>query len=140
MFEVFSVPERTPEGRYRMTFFVHGIRHRPEVAQALALGLRAGELRNLESDPENPEDSDALKVVVHGQQIGFVPRYLLRDLHTLRAADLGATLLSVRRVNPPPTPLQFRVLASFDSPWPQGSRPFAGPEFSPLPSDLAVVA
>jgi len=36
VFEVFARPERTQSGRYQMPFFVHGMRHRPAGAQALA--------------------------------------------------------------------------------------------------------
>ncbi len=140
MFEVFSAPERTPDARYRMTFFVHGLRHRTEKALAVALELEPGERLHLQPDPGNPEDQEALKVIGRGEHVGFVPRYLLRDLHSLRLAGADDTMVAVTRVNPPPAPLQFRVLTSFDAPWPEGFRPFAGPEFLPLRTDLPAVA
>lgn len=140
MFEVFSVPERTPEERYRMAFFVHGLRHRSDEAQAVAQQLRPGEHLDLRPDPKNPEDEEALKVIARGEHVGFAPRYLLRDLHILRQANADDTSFTVTRVNPAPTPLQFRVLTSFEAPWPRDFRPFAGPEFAPLRPDLPAVA
>jgi hypothetical protein len=111
-----------------------------DTPQAATQQLQPGEELELSPDPENPEDSEALAVRARGLHVGFAPRYLLRDLHTLRQANPAHSSLTVTRVNLPPTPLQFRLLAAFEAPWPQDFRAFAGPEFEPLRSDLAAVA
>ncbi len=77
MFEVFPIPERSAEGRYRSTFL---------------------------------------------------------DVHALLSAAGEQAEVRVQRVNPPPTPAQFRVLCSLDSPWPEGFRPLASPDFEALHS------
>lgn len=140
VFEVFAAPERTPSGRYRMPFFVHGLRHRDEAAQQLAQQLVPGEPLQMSADPENPADPEAVAIMARGVHIGFAPRYLRRDLNTLRHAQATDAALTVTRANAPPTPLQFRVLATFDAQWPDGFQPFSGPEFEPLRPDLAAVA
>jgi hypothetical protein len=140
MFDVFSVPERTPEGRYQMTFFVHGLRHRGESAQSVAQALLPGERLELRPDPENPADPEALAVFARGTHIGFAPRYLRGDLNTLDQANKGQGAAAVTRVNQAPTPMQLRVLAPYGAPWPEAFRPFAAPDFEPLRSDLAAVA
>jgi HIRAN domain len=133
MFEVFSAPEPNTEGRYRMSFFVHGLSYRPDQAKALALELTPGEPLILEPDPGNPVHSRALRILArNGQHIGFAPRYLCDDLVTLQAA--GEAVLQVQAVNSPPAPMQFRVLATVDAPWPDGFLPLAGPEFQPVAS------
>jgi hypothetical protein len=134
MFEVFPIPEPNVEGRYRSTFFVHGLRHRGASAEEEVRSLRPGDELALEAEPANPHDPRALRVhtVVRGVHIGFVPRYLCQDLHALLAAAGELPRARVQRVNPPPTPAQFRVLCSLDSPWPQGFRPLANPDFEAL--------
>jgi hypothetical protein len=141
-FEVFPEPERTAGPGFQTTFFVHGLRHRSEPAALEALRLTTGSEVWLEPDAANPVDPDALEVTTdRGTHIGFAPRYLCRDLRLLREnAPVQAKAL-VRRVNLPPTPMQFRVLCTFEAPWPDGFRPFAGPDFAPIRSTaVAAVA
>jgi len=133
MFEVFQIPEQNAEGRYRSTFFVHGLRHRGLSAEQEVRRLRPGDALALEAEPANPHDQRASRIhtVVRGVHIGFVPRYLCQDVHALLSAG-ELPQARVQRVNPPPTPAQFRVLCSLDSPWPQGSGPLANRDFEAL--------
>ena len=134
MFEVFPVPEPNPRGRYESAFFVHGLRHRGPEAEEGARRLQPGDEVTLEPEPENPADPRALRVsaLVNGTHLGFVPRYLCEDVHRLREACEDEVRARVRRVNPPPTPAQFRVLCSLEAPWPTGFSPVSGPDFQPL--------
>jgi hypothetical protein len=115
MFEVFPVPEPSNGGRYESAFFVHGLRHRGPEAEEEARRLRPG-------DP------------VALEPLGFVPRYLCDDVHSLRAACGNEVRTLVQRVNLPPTPAQFRVLCSLEAPWPAGLQPLSAPDFEPLHS------
>jgi len=135
MFEVFQAPEPSPAGRYESAFFVHGLRHRGPEAEEEARRLRPGDPVVLQPGPENPVDPRALRVltVVRGTHLGFVPRYLCDDVHSLRATGQEDVHARVRRVNPPPTPAQFRVLCSLDAPWPDGFHPLSSPDFEPIP-------
>jgi hypothetical protein len=134
MFEVFPVPEQTGEGRYRSTFFVHGLRHRGLSAEEEARRLSQGDTLALEAEPTNPHDRRALRIhtVARGVHIGFVPRYLCQDVHALLASAGDQAQARVQRVNAPPTPAQFRVLCSLDAPWPQDFHPPAHPDFEVL--------
>jgi len=134
MFEVFPLPERTTAGRYDASFFVHGLSHRPAEAQDEASRLRPEDRLELAPEPGNPEDPHALRVLATGTHLGFVPRYLCGDIHSLRAASEESVRVAVRRVNLPPTPMQFRLLCAIAAPWPAGFRPLSSPDFEPLHS------
>lgn len=140
VFEVFAAPEPAEDARYRISFFVHGLRHRPPASQAMAEELQVGERLEPRPDPVNPSDREAMAVFARGLHIGYAPRYLRRDLHALEEASPGMGSVAVVRVNRAPTPMQFRVLAAYEAPWPGGFRPFSEPAFEPLRSDLAAVA
>lgn len=91
-------------------------------------------------EPGNVADPAALQVLGgEGTHLGFVPRYLCDDLRRLRTACGDDAQVSVRRVNPPPTPLQFRILCGIESCWPTGFRPFSSPDFEPLHELTSVV-
>jgi hypothetical protein len=76
--------------------------------------------------------------VVRGVRIGLVPRYLCQWVAALLSAAGEQAQARVQRVNPPPTPAQFRVLCSLDAPWPEGFRPLAHPDFEALPCRAPV--
>ncbi len=140
MFEVFPVPEPSPQNRYESAFFVHGLRHRGPGAEVEARRLAPGDPLVLKPEPENPHDPGALQILttVGGTHLGFVPRYLCDDVRCLQgvAGPEGVRVL-VRRVNAPPTPAQFRILCALDAPWPAGFRPLSHPDFEPLHSFVA---
>lgn len=128
LFEVFPRPERSKDGRYLVHVFAHGLRHLPEVAKARATQLVAGECLDLVPEPENPVDPLALKKHTgDGVHVGYVPRYLVEDLHRLR----DVARVTVERVNPPPAPIQFRLLCRIDAPWPMDFDPCASELFAP---------
>jgi len=132
MFEVFPAPERTGDGRFETTFFVRGLRFRPEVAHDEALRLCPGDPLALEPEPENPDDSLAVRVLSHQRtHLGHVPRYLAPDVQALRAAGADVEV-RVRRVNPPPTPMQFRILCELSAEWPENFSPPRADEFEPV--------
>jgi hypothetical protein len=89
--------------------------------------------------PIPAQADEELAIFARRTHIGFAPRYLRRDLGTIEQACPGDGSLTVTRVNPAPTPMQFRILASFESTWPEGFRPFSGSDFASLRPDLAAV-
>jgi hypothetical protein len=122
------------ESEEEHAFFVHGLRRRGPEAEKAARRLRPGDGVALEPEPDNPADPEALRVLTraNGTHLGFVPRYLCRDVHQLREACGDEVRARVRRVNPPPTPAQFRVLCTLEAPWPRGFDPVSAPDFEPL--------
>lgn len=128
-FELFSAPEENG-GRYQVECFVHGLRHRPPEAEALALTLQQGSPLVLEPEPENKSDRLAVKVLHERVHLGYVPRYLTKDMHRLLV--YGDVQARVELVNRPPVPVQFRILCSLNAPWPPGFRPLQDEEFQPI--------
>jgi hypothetical protein len=132
-FEVFPVPERTADGRFRPTFFVHGFRLRGQPAQEEVRRMSAGDEVALVAEPANPRNPRALRIhTARGVHIGFVPRYLCEHVHAFLASAGEQVQARVRRVNAPPGPAQFRVLCSLDAPWPQDFPLLAHPDFEVL--------
>jgi hypothetical protein len=134
--EVFPEPSPDAEGRYRTRFFVHGLRHAsPEALQRLP-SLAAGMTLRLDLEDDNPHDPRAVAVLDdrdgESQRLGYVPRYLARDVRALTAqAGADAIELAVVRVNPQ-APLQMRLLCQLTAPWPAEFAPCAGDEFRPM--------
>jgi len=135
--EVYPRPEPDNEGKYHIHFFAHGLRHLPKASTERAAQLRVGDPLFLALDFQNPHDPDALMVRTEDSYIvGYCPRYLLPDAFEITGRAL--LQLAVERVNPPPAPLQLRLLCSLTAQWPAGFRPFSTPSYQPIPAQLAV--
>ncbi len=142
--EVVPGPERDDEGRYLVRFLLHGLSHMsPAAIQRVGI-LKAGDPLLLMRDFQNPRDSQAVAVrtaeTFPGDVylVGYCPRYLKRDFAKASAVEVDALRVSVVRVNPPPAPVQLRVLCEAVMTWPDGFQPFSGPEFEPIASHESV--
>lgn len=97
--------------------------------------MQPGDRLEIEVEDDNPFDPRAVAVLINGQErlrLGYVPRYLARDIRTLiKAQGLGAGDIHVVRNNTG-APLQMRLLCSLTAPWPANFEPCAGEEFMPL--------
>ncbi|WP_395095081.1 HIRAN domain-containing protein [Armatimonas sp.] len=135
--EVFPDVEVTPEGGYRTTFFVHGLRHMSVGASARAESLEVGEQLRLFLDVQNPVDVRAVGLRTHGQlsrdvmPLGYCPRYLADAVFTALLSDRESVKATVRAVNLPPVPSQYRILCDLVVA-PGSVRPFSGEEFLPI--------
>jgi hypothetical protein len=96
-------------------------------------------------DFQNPRDPDALALRTAETfardiyVIGYVPRYLRGDF--LKLIQLNAApQIVVERVNPSPTPVQFRVLCQVLMPWPEKFEPFSETDYEPLVPEAAARA
>jgi hypothetical protein len=85
--EVFPCPTPDGEGCYFNKFFLHGIRWMPETALERINRLESEESLNLMPDPQNKYDPNAVAVRTSSEPslIGYVPRYLARDVGHLFA-------------------------------------------------------
>jgi len=136
--EVFPCPLPDGDGCYLNRFFLHGIRWTEEAGQACVDHLREGEQLRLVPDPTNPVDSLAVAIypLVDGPRIGYAPRYLAHDIHTLLGqCDATFVELSVERINQD-APLQQRVLCRLKACWPAGFEPCKTEAFRPIPSGV----
>jgi len=63
--------------------------------------------------------------------IGYCPRYLRADILQLLQWGLSPRI-TVERVNPPPAPVQVRVLCKLVMQWPEGFSPYSTDDYAPL--------
>jgi hypothetical protein len=137
--EVFPLPERTEDGKYVVHFFAHGVRYIEEEHQKVIESLSPGELLTLVPEPENAFDALAIQVQGQGVKLGYCPRYLNQDFHTL-LKESSEVRLTVEKVNPSPAPVQLKLLCSLSANWPAGFQPFAGEAYHPVQPASAVPA
>ena len=98
-------------------------------------GSRRGIIGNAGfSKPEGPRCDRA----AHGGKarprmylIGYCPRYLRADILQLLQWGLSPRI-TVERVNPPPAPVQVRVLCKLVMQWPEGFSPYSTDDYAPL--------
>jgi len=74
----------TQGGRVVSRFLASGVRHVPGAAERLR-GLAEGQRLGLRDEPENPVNPRAILIdVCSGEPVGFVPDWLVEDVHDLR--------------------------------------------------------
>ena len=142
--EVFPLPMPGADGAYISTFFLHGIRWIPEPAHARIERLQIGERLGLTFDMSNHHDRAAVSVYTVGQHdryhIGFVPRYLAREMRRLiEQAGRELVEISVARVNLD-APTQQRLLCRVRAFWPDGFRPCSDNGFERVGQSSASAA
>ena len=141
--ELFPCPVPDADGRYGARFFLHGVRHMPEAARERVDLLKPGEGLDYMFDVSNPYDPDAVALRTRdasGQfMVGYVPRYLAREVRTLHSRCDERIIIGVARVNPS-APSQQRLLCQMTACWPSGFTPCGGEEFEPITSVESAVA
>lgn len=95
-FHVVDSFEPDEEGLCEGRFFVSGLRHTPSGAE-VATNLVPGAVLAIEEEPENPVNPRALLLSADGNQVGWVPDWLVEDVH--RFLDAGTVSVIVERVN-----------------------------------------
>lgn len=136
--EVFPCPELDESGQYHIHFFAHGIRHLPRFSIERIGRLRPGDPLLLIHDFQNPHDPFALMLRTNDQFegdrfiVGYCPRYLVPDTFELLTNCDTVAAVAVERVNPPPAPLQLRLLCNMTACWPEGFRPCRSDSFQPI--------
>jgi hypothetical protein len=135
--ELFPEPESDENGYFHLHFFVHGLSHMPASAASRAQQLGVGEKLLILRDVQNAVDRRALMLRTEGVYkqdihfLGYFPRYLASEIApVLEQAEFAP--VQVLRVNPPPAPVQYRVLCCFKIRPSAAIRLFEGGEFMPL--------
>jgi len=142
--ELFPCPHPDTDGCYVSRFFLHGMRYLPDASLQRAADLQMGESLGLMLDISNPYDPYAVAVRTCDDtarsMIGYVPRYLARDIFQLSLQCQPDFLsLTVARVNRT-APLQQRLLCQMNCCWPEGFLPCAGNDFQPIVTGQPVEA
>jgi len=144
--EVFPRPEREDQNRYRVRFLLHGLSHMSHDAIRRVGSLKAGDPLLAMHDFQNPRDSQAVALRTAESfpgdmfLIGYCPRYLKGDFTKLLRTESQSLRVSVVRVNPPPAPVQFRLLCEAVMTWPRDFQPFSDPEYEPIVTTESVGA
>ncbi len=135
--EVFPCPSPDAYGCYLNKFFLHGIRWVGAEALEKINQLEPDDVLSFEPEEGNASDPYAVKVCAEpGFAIGYVPRYLARDVrHLILNCDVTFLELTVARVNRD-APLQNRLLCRMNACWPEGFQPCSGEEFLPIPKNV----
>ena len=137
-FEVFPCPEPDAEGRYHIHFFAHGLRHFSKEAIKRIETLESSERLLLVHDFQNRHDPRALMLRTNDRfdgdrfLVGFCPRYLLADAFEILMRCQVPPEVCVERVNPPPAPLQLRLLCNLTACWPRGFHPCSSEMYQPI--------
>jgi hypothetical protein len=94
------------DGHCEARFFVSGMRH---VTPGLALldDLQKGQELDLRDEPDNPVNERAVLLNTEGRPVGYVPDWMVNDVHRLRTE--GAVRVYVDKVNPD-APARLAVL------------------------------
>lgn len=138
--EVFALPSADPDEEYLAYFFLsHGLRHMPPHADSAAQDLSSGDRLWMMHDMQNPVDKKAIMLRTEGNcPVGFLPRFLLCDTWAL--LDLGEKVrILVERVNPPPAPIQQRILCKMKARRPADFAPGSDRMYDPVP-EAALLA
>jgi hypothetical protein len=138
--EVFPCPALDNEGCYVNKFFLHGIRWLSDAAIERIGKLSDGERLKLMPDLQNEHDPQAVALRTETERtlIGYVPRYLARDVWQLfQRCEVDFIEMHVARVNRD-APLQNRVLCRMRACWPDDFEPCSGEDFAPIPADVAT--
>ena len=130
--EMFPKPVPDNANNYHTRFFLHGMRHAPLQALERVKDFKSGKPLRLVFEDSNRYDQYAVAVFDNGVdsvRLGYVPRYLARDVRQLDRASID---LRVAKVNWY-APLQMRLLCTLKAPWPKsGFQPCTGPEFQSI--------
>lgn len=109
--QIIPEPDQRPDGTKTRLFLVSGISHadedNPSRVAKLVAGLKHGQRVDVRSEPENPVDSDAVVLERGGQRIGWIPAYLLADVHE---SGLDRVDVVVEKANGEETPWHLRLL------------------------------
>jgi hypothetical protein len=111
--QVVPEPLADADGTIRQLFLASGVRYWPDVESALAR-LHPGDALELVDDPGN--DHDPRAILLHsrtGQRVGYIPSYMLDEVHKLR--EERALAVTVVRANGPEVPWHLRLLCQLEA-------------------------
>jgi hypothetical protein len=114
-------------------FLVHGIRHMKDCARLMiGKNLHTGDSLFIVHDLQNRVDPKALVLRTSDYCcIGFIPRFLIGDVWALLENEEQVTV-TLEQLNPPPAPIQQRILCRLSAIVRNHFFPCSGEDFQPL--------
>ena len=111
--QVIPEPTEMPDGTLVRIFLVSGTRHAderdPDAVSRLIENLPVGTPLQLVPEPQNPTNPDALHLAADGKRVGWVPDYLLSEIHSYINSNRSVSF-AVARANGPDAPWHLRLL------------------------------
>lgn len=111
--QVVPEPTEMPDGRIVRDFLVSGTRHaderNPDTVTRLIENLPVDAPLDLVPEPYNPNNPQALHLAVNGKRVGWIPNYLLPEIHGYINSDRSVSV-TVVRANGPDSPPHLRLL------------------------------
>lgn len=133
--EIFPLLKTSTDGDFVCKFFIHGSRFMHESSNHALDSLTLGQELRVCFEANNPATGWAiqLQTVEKPLVIGYVPRYLLPDLNTIRKSDNQEFLSAfVCKINPAPAPLNQRFLVELRGRLPEGHVMMSSTEFESI--------
>jgi transcriptional regulator with XRE-family HTH domain len=110
--QVVPEPTEDADGTLHRTFLVSGFRYADDDTNGEASRavdrLERGAHLDLTPEPTNPYNPRAIQVVAGGTQVGWLPDYLVEEVHGYSAAGRSVEV-AVERANGPDTPSHVRL-------------------------------
>jgi hypothetical protein len=125
--QVFPVPEKDGNGKYKAFFFSHGIRYLPENYIERVARLEIGEKLFLMQDSQNASDKYAIAIRTDDKPelLGYCPAFFAKDfgklLQMCQPKDIEVKVVKVNM----DAPIQYRLLCRLEAPWPEAFEPFS---------------
>ncbi len=108
--QIVPEPELHSDGGSSRLFLVSGVSHadedHPEEVSKLVTKLKVGQKLDLRDEPDNPVDSQAITIEAGGHRLGWIPAYLLGEVHKARER----VDVFVEHANGARTPWHLRLL------------------------------
>ena len=147
LMEMFAPPEQDADGLYRFRFFSHKTRLLPVSDRERLLNLSPGERLRIQQDMQTLDIPGSLLLQTEHESkgqwhtTGYCPRFLTEEIMLVlldKRGDVSVEAVEVRveRINPPPAPMQFRMLCSLTVQPPLRQRPFQGEEYNLLGKEV----
>lgn len=110
--QVVPEPTEAADGTLLRTFLVSGFRYSDDLTEGAAsrvvTQLTAGAHLELVPEPTNPRNPRAIQLAANGTQVGWLPDYLVEEVHGYLAADRSVEV-AVERANGPDAPSHVRL-------------------------------
>lgn len=111
--QVVPEPKEMPDGTLERIFLVSGTRHAderdPDTLSRLIEALPAEAPLDLIAEPENEYNPLAIQLVANGKRVGWIPNYLLQEIHGYINSSRSVSVVVVQG-NGPDTPPHLRLL------------------------------
>ena len=127
--EVFPKIVKGPNNSFRCRFFLHGLRHVSDSAQARSFDLRPSAQLQVSVELNNPSTGTAIQLTTSDYEfLGWAPRYLVPDI--LNAVEESPKVTAqVIRVNDVGVPLNRRILIELTGKLRRNVEPMSGPDY-----------